>query len=438
MISTDGSRVFWTDLATGVLYVREDASKTVRVSQSEPARYWTATPDGQYVFYSEGERLWRYDVETKARKALTVEEAGIQGVIGASEDGEQVYFVAGGQLAPGAVEGQPNLYERDGEETTLIATLDPDDNHNQLLQIEEGFTGDWEGGLGDRTAEVTPDGSAVVFMTKAPLESANFPAGYDNEGCKVGAQPVDCEEVYVYDGAHGGLFCASCDPQGAPPSSSHDAESQIASFLPVSWSATHMMRWVSDSGGRVFFDSFEPLVGQDTNGTLDVYEWERDGEGSCRQPLGCVYLLSGGEGTQTNASYLADASETGDDVFIVSRTKLLAEDENENLHLYDARVGALQLPAADECAGTGCQGVPAAPPFFATPPTETFTGPGNPPKQPPPPPTPLTPAQKLAKALKVCKKDKSKRKRAVCETHARKTYTAEVKAKKTAKARKPA
>ena len=42
-----------------------------------------------------------------------------------------------------------------------------------------------------------------------------------------------------------------------------------------------------------------PLVAQDTNGQQDVYEWEREGTGSCTLGAGvnggCVYLLSGGD-----------------------------------------------------------------------------------------------------------------------------------------------
>jgi hypothetical protein len=46
----------------------------------------------------------------------------------------------------------------------------------------------------------------------------------------------------------------------------------------------------------VFFDTYEALVSQDTNGQADVYEWEREGAGSCPAGSadGCVYLLSGG------------------------------------------------------------------------------------------------------------------------------------------------
>ena len=420
VISADGSRVFWSDDA-GEVFVREDngssEARTLPVSAAAGARFWTATPDGGFVFYTEGEDLWRFSFARfeeavskkkspakaleEAREDLSGENAGVQGVIGAGEDGEQVYFVAGGVLATGAVKGQPNLYERDGETTTLIATLSPGDSSNKW----EGFgplTGDLLSGLGGRTAEVTPDGSAVVFMSQASLKSVNFPDGYDNAGCDDNGTPVDCAEVYVYEtGGGGGLFCASCDPSGVPPSVKSEGQ-QWASFLPASWSATYMKRWISASGGRVFFDSVEPLVSTDTNGTLDVYEWERDGEGSCREDTGCVYLLSGGTGPLANASFLVDASESGEDAFFASRSKLSPQDRGESVVLYDARVNGVQPLAEQGCEGTSCQGVPPAPPIFATPSSVTFNGTGN---FPPPVPT-----KKVTTKTVKCKKGFVKKK----------------------------
>jgi hypothetical protein len=42
-------------------------------------------------------------------------------------------------------------------------------------------------------------------------------------------------------------------------------------------------RYLSDDGGRVFFNCSDALVPQDINGAEDVYEWEADG---------VVYLVS--------------------------------------------------------------------------------------------------------------------------------------------------
>jgi hypothetical protein len=150
----------------------------------------------------------------------------------------------------------------------------------------------------------------------------------------------------------------------------------MGGFLPVDENnSVYQARWISADGSRVFFDSTQALVAQDVNGVQDVYEWEREGSGSCRENPGCVYLLSGG--TSSSWSSLLDAGVSGDDVFVITRARLLTEDENENFNVFDARVGGAPPPVSAACSGTGCQGVPSAPPVFATPSSATFNGAGN-------------------------------------------------------------
>jgi hypothetical protein len=420
-ISTDGERVFWTDLDpeanTNVVYVREGGTTTVQVSAG-PAQFWTASAEGKYAFYTEGEQLWRFDSEAakgQARTELTPANAKVQGVIGASEDGEYVYFVADdGSLASGATGGQPNLYLYHAGATTFVATLSTEDNGAGWFDASGSSPireGDWMQNLGLRTAEVTPDGHGVVFTSTAQVKTLNFPAGYDNEVTErldneghIEITTHDLTEVYVYQAGQG-VFCVSCDPSGAPPPV-YDTDggiADVASILPASWNHTYQMQWVSDDGDRVFFDSLEPLVGRDKNGTMDVYEWERAGTegGSCPADApggGCIYLLSNGGGTQQNASYLLGASETGEDVFIATRSHLLAGVQGEGMTIYDARVDGYRPLTTSQCAGTACQGVPPAPPIFATPSSVTFAGPGNFP--PPPPAVVVKPKPKPTKCKK--------------------------------------
>lgn len=355
VISADGSRIFWTDLETGDLYVREndaspDSATTVLVS--EGGEFWTANSEGSEVFFTKAGDLYEFDVETHQTTDLTP-DGEVQGVIGASEDGEYVYFVADGALAANAKQGEPNLYLSHGGETRFIATLSTADNG---IPVSHGcfYIGDWWVNLGDRTAEVTPNGQDVVFESVNPL------TGYDNRGTR---------EVYVYDAEAGRISCASCNPSGEPPTGE--------SYLPTGGrhSPAYQPQWISDDGSRVFFDTSEALVPSDGNGQLDVYEWERDGAGSCRDAGGCVYLLSGG--TSPGPSYLIDASASGDDVFFVTRAKLVSQDDNDNMNLYDVHVGGVLPPSAAQCTGTGCQGVPFPPAAFEAPASVTFDGVGN-------------------------------------------------------------
>jgi hypothetical protein len=330
-----------------------------------------------------------------------------------------VYFVADGVLAEGGnveggepVEGQPNLYLRHEGRTLFIATLSPADE-----KLTEGtstvYKGDWQPYPGYRTAEVTADGQGVVFVSHRSL------TGYDDL-----LDGVPLTEVYVYDAGTGRLACASCNPSGEAPTGDIYAQalSQIldsnvpffgfASLLPTGGlgEAGYQPRVISEDGSRVLFDSVEPLVPQDTNGFLDVYEWEAPGEGSCTSTVasavtgGCTFLLSGGQDQEN--SYLVDASANGSDVFFVSRSDLVKADRGDFDVLYDARVGGVEPPEEARCSGSGCQGVPSAPPVFATPASVTFNGAGNfPPAQ--------LEAKTVTKKAAKCKKPE-KRSRGKC------------------------
>ncbi len=427
VISTDGSRVFWTQLSSGALYVRENPGQpqsplegerctvpadACTVLVSEGGRFWTATADGSKVFFTKGD-LYEYDVEDGMTTDLTP-GVEVQGVIGASENGEYIYYVN--------TANELELWHN-GTATVITQLSEGDGEKVGPYWGEFGPRGDWTSGIGTRTAEVTPDGLGVVFMSKESLPVAGFPDGYRNEGM---------EEVYVYEAEGGQLFCASCNPSGEPPERNQETEEAFrgraaAAFLPISYSHTYAPRVISEGGGRVFFDSTEPLVAQDTNGKQDVYEWERDGLGSCREADGCIYLLSGG--TSGSASWLLDASSSGEDVFVISRADLASDDPYEGFAVFDARVGGAQPVVAPQCTGSGCQGVPPAAPIFATPASVTFAGVGNFPVpssvsgsvKSKPKARVLTRAQKLTRALRACRKRRG-RSRSVCEARARGRY----------------
>jgi hypothetical protein len=428
-ISADGSHVFWTDTQAGPnfehVYVRENGMTTAQVSGAAPAQYWTATPDGRYAFYTEGGNLWRFDTASKERTELAGPGAGVLGVIGinTSEEGEQpgvyVYFVALAALAGNAHGGEPNLYLLHGGTVSYIATLATSDNELIANAVGEA-TGDWVPNLGERTAEVTPDGRHLVF------ESTRSLTGYDNVNTITHEGAV---EVFVYDATTERLACASCNPLGAAPQLEL-SEEQKRTLLPVSFASdTYMRRWISGDGRRVFFESVQPLVAADSNGVKDVYEWEQEGASGCPVATslfgGCVYLLSGG--SSDDASYFVDADATGENVFFTHRGQLGdVTGAGGKTELYDARVGGGFSQTSLACTGTGCQGVPPAPPIFAEPASATFAGGGNylpssPPAKAAARTLALTRARRLAKALAACKRQPRKR-RLVCDRQARRRY----------------
>jgi hypothetical protein len=412
VISADGTRAFWTDLNTGDLYMSENIgepnARTVQVDAAVGGggRYATATGDGSRVFFIKGD-LYEYEVGTGRTYDLT-QGVEVQAVIGASEDGKYVYYVDN---------SNDLMLWHDGV-NTRIAVLSTGDGEGSLP--EAGGTsrfGDWLPDLGFRTAEVTPDGHSVVFVASESLKTQGFPNGYQNDGF---------QEVYDYESETDRLTCVSCNRTGEPPIQTFFTENEgLGSFVPPSVNDTFISQWISSDGSRVFFDSSQALVPSDTNGALDVYEWERDGAGTCREQEGCVYLLSGGvSGSQ---SFLAGESESGNDVFVVTRAQLAAQDGNETYDLYDMSADGSLPVAPSACTGTGCQGVPEPPPVFATPPSVTFSGVGN-------FPVPsivktvsrkrtASSAQRLKLALKTCRaKNGDRRRRVVCERRARRQY----------------
>jgi hypothetical protein len=268
---------------------------------------------------------------------------------------------------------------------------------------------------------VSADGGHLVF------ESTQQLTGYDSSDVGPDAGMHGGSEVFVYDAGTGALACASCNPTGAPPTGSIEASGEgYATYLPVSTSETFMHRWMNAQGTEVFFDSSQPLVAGDSNGTQDVYEWEAEGAGSCPVATsrygGCVFLLSGGE--SVDWSFLVDVDESGENVFISHRGPLGgAGPRDDKVHLYDVRVQGGFPESSLACTGTGCQGVPPAAPIFATPSSVTFEGVGNfsPAAAAKATVRKLTAKQKLAKALAVCRKHKPQQ-RAACERQARRRY----------------
>jgi len=348
VVSSDGSRIFWTD-GEGQLYVRENAMRTVQLNASRravslgdgSATLRAATPDGAKAIFTDetpltdepndNGGLYEYDLEDERLSDLTPNEGdpGVQGVLGMSEDGSIVYFVASAALAPHASAGAENLYVARGGAIEFIAALSGEDG------------ADWTQSFQSRTARVTPDGQHVAFFSQASL------TGYDNADAVTGNPD---SELFLYDAREQSLVCVSCDPGGARPVG--------PASIPPGTSPSYEPRILSEDGSRVFFDSGDALVPADTDGRQNVYEYED----------GTVHLISAG--TSGENSTLVDTSAEGRDVFFTTRSQLVAGDEDESSDIYDAREGG-GFPVATggtlPCAGEACRGPLSAPPALAVP-----------------------------------------------------------------------
>jgi hypothetical protein len=378
-VSADGRRiVFWGD---GQLYVREDGATTVPVSASRRGTvdpngprnptFWAASADGGRVFFTSSEALtddattgddgsgnltdagndlYMYDMAGDDLTDLSVDVtpadasagAQVQGVVGTSDDGTYVYFVALGDLDDGATSGAPNLYVWHGNEVKFIRTLDFGDAANWGI-VQRGVSG--------ITSRVTPDGRSLVFPSVARL------TGYDNT---IPATGAPASEIFRYAAASGDVTCLSCHVDGGAPSGN-------STITPPDF-LTNIPRNISDDGRRIFFDSADDILPQDTNGRTDVYEYVD----------GSLQLVS--TGTSRFDTTFQDASATGDDVIIATRAQLVPQDIDQYIDLYDARVGGgfpPPPPVTPPCEGDACQG-PASPgTSFPVAASVTFAGPGS-------------------------------------------------------------
>lgn len=416
-VSNDGRRIAWTwgapgegtDLAKPYhgLYVRDMVEeKTVRIGGTHPV-FQTMNSDGSLIFYVENGDLYAFDYDTGTQTDLTTDvgvgetNAGVlPAVSDVSEDGSYVYFVATGVLDGHGVKGEDNLYMLHDSggvwSTAYVATLSHEDEKSWFGHGAQEAAQE----LPAVSSRITPDGVYLAFMSNRSL------TGYDNTDA-ISGRPD--EEVYLYDAASERLVCASCNPTGERPVGVLDEQGLqadprniwsghwLAGSIPGWDSAgaadngsTYQPRYLSDSG-RLFFDSPDELVPQDSDGLENPYEYEPVGVGDCvagdstfsERSDGCVSLLS--SGTSNSESAFLDASENGDDVFFVTSSKLVSLDYDDSNDVYDAHVCTSESPCVTPpvspppCAsGDSCKAAPSPQPeIFGAAPSATFSGTGN-------------------------------------------------------------
>jgi hypothetical protein len=353
-VSSEGERIFWSAPAgNGKIYVRIGGTQTVAVSEggeeeSDTTKFWFwgAAADGSKAIFSALDTeagvsdLYEFDVDSKETNPIA---GGVLGVMGISEDAARVYFASTEVLSGEANNngdkpeaGEPNLYLREGDgNTQFVATLGSADLGQAVLP--EPFR--------KHTALVSPDGAHAAFV------SAASPTGYDNKGAESG---VRTGEVYRYDAAENELSCVSCNPSAARPAG--------PSQIPFWESGMHAARVLSDDGARLYFESADRLAARDSNGRVDVYQWEELGSGGCDSldaafsPAagGCVDLISSGQSSDN--SRFVEASPTGNDVFLATLESLLPQDPG-SIDIYDARLGGglpIPHPPKPPCEGDAC------------------------------------------------------------------------------------
>ncbi len=395
VVSGDGSHVLFA--YGGALYDRVDGQRTVQIDETQGGSgvsgggsLQAATADGSEVFFLDASKLTPGSTAavgepdlyecvlpegtSKCELAdLTVAAAGEHADVLrvtplGGHDSSYVYFVAKGVLASntreytneegrtvveGAQAGKQNLYLWNGEKTTFIAT-----------GISDG------GVFGD--SQASPDGKWLGFDSQQSL------TGYDN--VQSGGERTG--ELFLYSAATGQLACASCNPTGEPPVQGGGIAGvggdvghgggigQNPGGTDEIFGVFRRTPHLLTDAGQVFFETTDALVPADTNGELDVYEYEG----------GHAYLIS--SGTSSFESSLEGASESGDDVFFRSDQALVSQNKQEGqIVIYDARVGGgfaeLSSPPACTTADACRTAVSAQPSVYGAPASQTFEGAGN-------------------------------------------------------------
>jgi hypothetical protein len=412
-VSSDGERIFFSNPVVETfepvarcgdgceLYLREGGAVTYDVSASECTvdcgtpqafgdQFLSATPSGGHAFFTScakltddaplnscsnlDSQLYRWDRNAPSggrlvdlivdREPSDGSAPGLLGLIGHSDDGETAYFVARNQIVAGqptfptseirirssveSVIDNAKLYRwRYNGGSPTVDYIGPYQQVNGRWGIEDM---NWKGHL----RQVTPDGRYLMIFSKLRLVAGDRDADAD---------------VYRWGEAEG-WTCVSCQLPGAPSGGDVDlsqVEFAYTSSFTSEFNSFELENYMSDDGRRIFFGTPDALVAQDTNGEVgcsphsstlawphelfnceDVYEWHD----------GTLNLLS--SGTDEDASRLIGASLDGRDVFFWTRDRLVGWDVDNNVDIYDARLGGgfPEPPAVPPIcdAAEGCRG----------------------------------------------------------------------------------
>jgi hypothetical protein len=425
-ISQNGSAVAFLSPVEGEpqLYIRFDGARTAWISESEgsvpvPApvevTLQAISPDGQHALFTtrsklldadtnEGPDLYLYTdsphPQTDTNLTLLSNTGDVIGntpgdgtaVAGTNNDASRVFFLSS---------NNEFFYWDNGNLRLIRSDLPRGDPAKPTMDL--GLTESRPGG-----SRVSASGTKMAFMSDA-TES------FDGIHALTGQVTNGHMEMYVYDGTTDALRCISC-PAG--PATSDVTVLPGAAGGVVGLGLPYVRpRYFSTDGERIFFSTAESLVARDTNGVTDTYEYEVD--------TGVLKLVSPGTGGV--GVWFADASTSGDDVFLVTRDRLTGMDRDGLADIYDARVGGglrEPTPESSGCVGDACQGLVGAPSTFGDPGSVSFSGSGNTVASSigKPGVRSLTHAQKLSAALKTCRRKRPGAGRKYCESQARKRY----------------
>jgi hypothetical protein len=282
--------------------------------------------------------------------------------VGATPDGARAFLVTGQRLTNDDLDSHSDLYRYDANTGDLL-----------LVSTQAGGA---EAAVATEPVRASTDGSRVYFRAVpqlGPGQEGGSPALYlaDASGPRLVSPDAG---PFVQASANGRFtILATSAPVGPGDGDEsvdvyrYDAEEDaltLLSAVPNSGGgpfdariapeflsqpvASHPYRAISEDGSRAFFSTAERLLPEDRNDVVDVYEWAG----------GSLGLISSGEGDRP-ASYLGSSPDGATALFRSSATLLPRDRDGGDLDFYAARIGG---GFAEPTLAGGCEGEVCRPP----------------------------------------------------------------------------
>jgi hypothetical protein len=356
-ISNDGTRAFFStdepllsgDADTAAADIYERSGGTTKLLSTGPAGgsaeldafFKGSSDDGSRVFFQTEERLTSADTDSEAdvyersggtTTLLSTGSSGGNGAFGSSfkgssADGSRVFFETDERLTGADTDSNTDVYQRSGGTTTLLSTgssggngavdaffggANKDGTHVWFETRESMVVADTDGrqDVYDRSGGSTtltstgPSGGNGAF--DASFQSASDDAGRVWIGTFERLAPTDTDSVFdIYERSGGTTTQVSLGPAGGngPSDTFFDG--------------------ASADGSRVFFETYDPLVGADTDSYVDVY-----------QRYGGVTTQLSGSGSSTSYANFVGSNDNGTRVFFESGDNLVSADTDGKTDVY--------------------------------------------------------------------------------------------------------
>lgn len=213
------------------------------------------------------------------------------------------------------------------------------------------------------TARVTPDGRVLVFRSREQL------TGYENDGVpefyryEFGRPGVDCVTCAPSSArATGAPTLSKIIAPGvfSPTPLQTQMSRNLSTSGDVFFFESPQALVSADTNGTTDVYEWEAAGSGSCTEAASAY---------VAQDGGCLYLIS--TGTSPQPSYFGDAGEDGSDAFFYTAQPLVAQDRDELVDIYDAREGggiaAQDASEPEPCLGSGCKGAPQAIPLQQAP-----------------------------------------------------------------------